>query len=448
MVIPVTLIGKLYDQVARTVKTSGEKDQQNIILFVGVLYGHMIDAMKAYQKDKKKKFRLALLHDSREKLDQYTEKAMEKINLVLSCDTKSHTAIQETLMPYQNELLAVTSRSEKHVPVLSRILPNVPYVNAPTTESLHWASDKIAMRERLKNYNPAIAPSFAVIHDNNKESLDKVERDVQFPLIVKPSGLASSALVNICYHREELEDVLKKVFRKIKTIYKQKNFTGEPQVLIEQFMEGEMYSVDAYVNAQGKIFFCPPVYIKTGKRIGFDDFFGYYQVTPTLLNNDSIREANLAATQAIYALGLRNTTAHVELLKTEEGWKIIEAGARIGGFRHMMYEFSYGINHTANDVAIRLQEKPVIPKSVKGYTAAMKFYAKSEGKLKSIVGVKKAQELKSFKRMYVNKKVGESCKYAKHGGNSVFNIILHNKDRSDLLADVRRLEQMIRIETE
>jgi len=39
------------------------------------------------------------------------------------------------------------------------------------------------------------------------------------------------------------------------------------------------------------------------------------------------------------------------------------------------------------------------------------------------------------------------CRFAKHGGKSVFNVILFNKDRSKLLADKRRIEKMIEIVT-
>jgi len=78
----------------------------------------------------------------------------------------------------------------------------------------------------------------------------------------------------------------------------------------------------------------------------------------------------------------------------------------------------------------------------------MKFFAKEEGKLVKLGGIKKIQELKSLKKLYINKKVGDSCKFAKHGGSSVFNIILVNKDRSELLADIRRLEQTVDIQVE
>jgi hypothetical protein len=68
--------------------------------------------------------------------------------------------------------------------------------------------------------------------------------------------------------------------------------------------------------------------------------------------------------------------------------------------------------------------------------------------LTKLSGIKKATELKRFKNIKVNKKIGDRCLFAKNGGLSVFNIILFNTDRPKLLADIRRLEQMVSIETE
>ena len=78
----------------------------------------------------------------------------------------------------------------------------------------------------------------------------------------------------------------------------------------------------------------------------------------------------------------------------------------------------------------------------------MKFFPLKEGTLTSIKGLKKAQLLESFRSITVNKKIGDHCLYAKNGGLSVFNIILFNKDRSELLADIRRLEQAVEMITE
>jgi hypothetical protein len=242
--------------------------------------------------------------------------------------------------------------------------------------------------------------------------------------------------------------VLAKTFKKMDSVYRDLSFTGEPKILVERFMDGEMYSIDGYVTAKGKTSFCPLVHVKTGKSIGFDDFFGYQQITPTILKKESILAAEFVADQAVHAMALRSTTVHIEIMRTENGWKVIELGARAGGFRHMMYSYSFDINHTINDVLVHMGEKTIIPKKVKGYTVAMKFFAKKEGALTKLTGIKKIQELESFKSIDINKNVGDQCLFAKNGGSSVFNLIMFNEERSALLADIRRVEQMIEIETE
>lgn len=123
-------------------------------------------------------------------------------------------------------------------------------------------------------------------------------------------------------------------------------------------------------------------------------------------------------------------------MRMEDGWKVIEIGPRMGGYRHLMYQLSYGINHALNDILIRIPQKPIIPKKVKGHTAVFLFYAK-EGKLKAIKGVKESSRTRIFYEIKINRKIGQSCKFAKNGGKFVCNLVLFNKDRSRLLADIK-----------
>src|SRR5438045_8917826 len=102
------------------------------------------------------------------------------------------------------------------------------------------------------------------------------------------------------------------------------------------------------------------------------------RVTPTQLSATHTEEAQAAAAKGIRALGLRSTTCHIELMRTERGWRVIEMGPRVGGFRHEMYELSYGINHALNDLLIRLARQPIITRKTKAYTAVRQFYAKQE----------------------------------------------------------------------
>lgn len=420
---------------------------KNIIIFVHKIPEGTIDIIRKYEKNNKIKYRIALLTDSKQHNKKTAKKLTKGVDIHLSCDTQSDIEIQKMLIPYENEILSITSRSDASIPLFSKIIPHVPYLRAPSTSSLKWATEKILMRRRFSIYDKKISPKYILVKNLTKDTFKKIENRIGYPAIIKPTGLAESRLVTIVYHHEELEKSLRRIFRNIKSLYKKHNGRWEPQVLVEQFMEGEMYSLDGHVTSRGKIYFCPLVHIKTGRSIGFDDFFGYAQMTPTNLRKSSIAAAQQVANKAVHALGLRSTSVHIELMKMERGWKIIELGPRLGGFRQDLYGSSYGINIVMNDIKVRIPEKISIPKKILGHTVAMKFFAKKEGILTNLTGIKKAQTLTSFQKITINKKIGDRCTYAKNGGGSIFNIILFNKNRSQLLADIRRLEQSIKIET-
>jgi hypothetical protein len=187
------------------------------------------------------------------------------------------------------------------------------------------------------------------------------------------------------------------------------------------------------------------VKVITGKKIGHDDFYNYLQMTPSGLKSRSIERAQAAAEAGIHALGLRSTTAHTELLKLDDDWKIIEIGARVGGFRHVLHSLSCDINHTLNDVLIRIPKKPILPKKCKGYAVAMKWFAAKEGTITEMKGIKRLEQLASFHKIDINKKVGDKATFARNGGRSVFNLFLYNEDRPKLLADIRRVEKMVEV---
>jgi len=420
-----------------------DKSEKDLVLFVNTAPADAVHALQAYSKRLKKSFKSAVIFNS-----QLKKPHIDKdVDFAIACRYSSSTNIIKTLKPYQSRLAAIVCRGEKHVADLARLVPFIPYLKTPSSDSLMWSTDKIAMRLCLSAYNQAISPRFMVIKTCSAKGLRRVEHEIGFPLVVKPANLASSFLVTICFHAEELEQVLKKTFKKIKKIYKDNGRGEEPKVLIEQFMDGEMYSIDAYVDSCGKIDCCPPVLVKTGRSIGFDDFFNYSRITPTNLSKAMVAAAEAVTCQAVHALGLRSTSAHVELMYVDGKFKVIELGPRLGGFRHKMYKLSFGIDHALNDILIRMGQRPVMPKKTLGHTAVLRFYPFKEGTIKKINGVKYVKSLKSLVTLTQNKKIGDRCQFAKNGGRSVFDVILFNPKRSELLADIRRLEKNLIIST-
>lgn len=422
--------------------------KKNIILYVNNVPHDALVSIRRYGKKTNTKYRVAVIYDPNNRPPSPEEGVRdEDLDIVMSCDINEPLSIARTLLPYTEQLLAITCRGDVNIADFTKVLPHVPYLRAATTQSLLWSIDKVMMRRRFKLYNPEITPKFTVVSDARKETIQKIQDKIGFPLIMKPAGLGASLLVSICYHKQELKKILLDTLYKIKRIYKENGRKSDPQILVEQFMDGEMYSIDGYVNSVGDIYFLPMVYIKTGRAIGFDDFFGYLQMTPTILNEKSIKSAEKAARESVHALGLRSSTVHIELMRTEGGWKIIELGPRMGGFRHKMYSLAFGIDHSLNDVLIHVPKKPIIRRRVKGYAAAMKIFAKKEGRLIKLQGINRVKKLASVEEIKVNKKIGDRCVYAKNGGKSVCNIILFNPSRSGLLADIRRLEQILVIKT-
>jgi len=422
-----------------------EAASRDTVLFINGVRKPTFAALETYATRYGKRLRIVVFVDSKKRKTinlLNKQKATRKI-IVEEVDFDSTVSIRKAIDKFSDRLLSVTCQYENSIPYFEKIIPYVPYLDTPTQSSLEWSTDKIAMRHLLKIHDKSLVPKYAVIKDAAESSILRAEKAVGYPLVVKPAGLASSMLVSVCYHREEFEETLKKTLKTIDKIYKSRMGRGVPKILVEQMMDGEMYSTDIYVNGRGNTYVTPLVHVKTGRSIGFDDFFGYQQMTPTRLLKTHIEDAGHAAIKAVKALGLRSTIAHVELMHTDKAWKIIEVGPRMGGFRHDLYRLSFGINHILNDILIRIPQKPIIPKKVKGYSVALKLFAKKEGRLKSITGVKKVKALSSFKDIDINKNVGDDLKFAKNGGGSIMDVIMFNVSRSDLLADIRRLEKAL-----
>ncbi|MFM2340200.1 MAG: hypothetical protein RLZZ360_836 [Candidatus Parcubacteria bacterium] len=407
----------------------------------------MINAVRAYEAQSGKKYRIMLLQN-KQRNHRFPLKKFPDLDIFLEIDFTRSEEIERALLPYRKEIVAVTTRSESTMTDFIAVVPNVPYLSTPTTESLKWASDKLQMRRRFMAYDKSITPRYALVKDASDEERERVIAKIGFPMVVKPTNLTQSLMVSVCYHEDELKKTLRKGFADIQKIYTAHGRTEESKIIVEEFMDGLMYSVDAYVSPKGQVHFCPMVRVKTGKEVGFDDFFGYLQISPPKLSKQSIEKAEEVARKGIYALGLRSVTAHIELMRIDNDWKIIEIGARVGGFRMTLHKHTHDINHIMNDILIRMGKKPILPKKTLKTAAAMRIYGKTEGVIKRVAGVAKIKTLPSFVSLGQGKKAGDKNIFAKHGGKSVLSIILAHQDRAQLLADVRRVEELVSITIE
>ncbi len=424
---------------------------KDTIIFVNAIRPKTFQALRDYEAVSGRKLTPIVLVDEKIKKSIFACNGQyslpEKVE-VLTADFSSAASLRRILKPYENRILAITAQYENCIQELRAVLPYFPYLPTPTETSLVWATEKKLMRKMLEAYDSQLVPGYMEIVDDTPETIKKIEETMDYPIVVKPSGLEGSLLVSYVKNRQELESTLRQTFAAAQAAYDTWVKRQKPALLVEEFMLGDMYTIDIYVDESGDCYFTPIIGDIVGRKVGYDDLFGYCAFLPSGLSDSEIDKCQMTAKNACHALGLRSVTAHVELMRTATGWKIIELGPRIGGYRYELYERAYGINHIVNDIRNRAGEKPDIPTELKQYVSVFDMYARQEGTLKAVYGIEKAKNLSSFFYLKQNIFVGEEVKFAKNGGDVVVNIMLSNPDKAQLDKDIAAMEAAVTFDVE
>ncbi len=368
-------------------------------------------------------------------------------SLIIDFDNPSD--IKQKLEPYLDRILTVNCRFETAIQQYIKTIPFLPEsVSAPTVESLQSCTEKSLMRDKLRDFDKSLIPKYTIIESFNisKQNLSEIVSEMVFPMVVKPSGLYSSLLVTKCIDFESLFTILNNTLSIIGDIYEKEGGTGSPKVLIEEFIKGDMYSIDAYVKPNGEVVCLPPVRVITSHDVGLEGFYCYESIVPSNLESNEVVLANKAATSAVLAIGLRSCTAHIELYNTDNGWKIIELAPRIGGHREDLYREAYGIDHYYNDLSSRLNVDLGLPKTEnQNYALSMNVYPDKEGQIVSYEGLDKIAALDSYVYAVPHIPIGATAKFAHNGGTFAVDILLSATTSSGVLEDASSARKFLRI---
>ncbi len=423
---------------------------KDIILTINVVEPELVAAVHKHAQELGRELKgLVLIDRDYAKAEDDTEHDLPRdttgLFTEIFCDLNDPDEIQEVLKPYINRLLAATCRYENSMYHFKNVVPFVPYVTTPSESSLVWSLEKPLMRDRLSTYDKSLTPRYQYVEAGDIANIAELINDFSFPVIVKPGGLSASLLVTRCESLDELKECLRTTFQLIEDIYEREHREVTPSVLVEEFMEGDMYSTDAYVTEKGEVFCLPLVKVVTAYSIGLPGFYSYRHIIPVGLTDDEVQAAFLASEKAVHALNLRSTTTHIELYYTPQGWKIIELGARIGGYRAALYEEAYGTDHFYNDLAIHMGKKPIMPGLPIKHAAGFNIYADEEGEITSIEGFEEASQLESVVTMGIKAKSGDIALFASKGGKLIVDGILSNDDPEKLEADMAKIRDLVKI---
>jgi hypothetical protein len=424
---------------------------KDVIIFVDAVRPATFEALKEYEAQTGRRFEPVVLVDEKIKdsiFENDGQNHLPEAVKVVSADFDSANSLRLALRPYDGRIFAITAQYENCLQELLRLIPYVPYMSMPTETSLIWSTEKNLMRKMMEAYDPSLVPGYLEVPDAGLVTIERVEATLSYPMVVKPSGLGGSLLVSYVKSRQELEQTLRRTFSSMQDVYDMEVKRQKPAVVVEEFMEGDMYTIDVYVDALGNCSYTPAVLDVVGRKVGYDDFFVYRDFLPSGLAVDDEESARRTAGSACRALNLRSVTAHVELMRTVNGWKIIELGPRIGGDRHELLWQAYGINHIMNDIRNRAGEKPDIPNELQKSIAIYWLYPRREGTLKEIYGLEEVKQLASFVDARYPMRPGQPVLFAKNGGDRVLDIILSHTDRAQLEKDMAAMEATIKFDVE
>ena len=227
------------------------------------------------------------------------------------------------------------------------------------------------------------------------DDLPAVMDRIAYPCVMKPTDNAGSRGVVLCHSREELQKGYG---------YARRESRGGA-VIVEEYLRGPEFSVEVMV-VDGE----PHVLQITDKlTTGAPHFVEMGHSQPTSQPEEVRKKIRDLACRACRAVGISNGPAHVEMILTEDGPKMVELGARMGGdcITTHLVPLSTGIDMVGSTIRLACGEKiDIEPKFGKG--AAIRYFDAHNGTIRRIEGVEEARRIPGVIEISIVHQVGET----------------------------------------
>lgn len=301
-------------------------------------------------------------------------------------------------------------------------LPGIGY------ETAVKATDKGEMIKAFEKYKVE-HPWYYIAMDQT--AFESLIHSVTFPCIMKPIDNAGSRGVVLCHD----EDMLKKEYE-----YSRRE-ARNGAVIIEEYLQGPEFSVEVMV-IEGE----PYVLQITDKMTtGAPHFVEMGHSQPSRECKENQEKIGGLACRAVKAVGIPCGPAHVEVILTAQGPKMVELGARMGGdcITTHLVPLSTGIDMVKCTIEIACgMQVDISPKFKKA--SAIKYFETPSGILVSIDGVEEAKELPGIREISFVKTAGERVKAIGNSGDRIGFVIAQAKTPEQAMdACTRAMEKVL-----
>ncbi|MBE6807665.1 MAG: ATP-grasp domain-containing protein [Ruminococcaceae bacterium] len=245
-----------------------------------------------------------------------------------------------------------------------------------------------------------------------------IAHKITYPCITKPTDSSGSRGIMLAYNPEELVTAV---------AYSAENGRGG-EVIVEEYMQGPEVSVEVIVW-QGEVHI---LQITDKLTTGAPRFVEMGHTQPSRLSPDTQEKIKDLAGRAVKAVGIENGPAHVEIMVTESGPKMVELGARMGGdcITTHLVPLSTGVDMIKATIDICLGQTPDLnPKWNRG--SAIRYLEVPCGFITAIENVDAAKEVPGVQEIAFTAKVGDYAGGIYSSADRIGFVIADGKDADE-----------------
>lgn len=291
-------------------------------------------------------------------------------------------------------------------------------LNGISYETAIKSTDKGAMIKAFEA-NGVTHPWYYILE--NVDQLESVESKIIYPCISKPVDSSGSRGVVLISSPEKLKESV---------AYSSANGRNAG-VIIEEYMQGDEVSVEVVV-VNGVVH----ILAVTDKlTTGAPHFVEMRHSQPSRLDKKNINRIKELTKKAVYAIGITNGPAHVEIMLTKDGPKIIELGARMGGdfISTHLVPLSTGIDMVRAVISIACREEvdlnPIFDRG-----SSIQYITGKNGYIKSIDGLDIVSKINGVFEVKMLKNIGEQSKEISNSHDRLGYIIAEGSTALDAIA--------------
>lgn len=258
-------------------------------------------------------------------------------------------------------------------------LPCISYETALRT------TDKEKMIKAFQEFQVS-HPWFYIL--DKETNVTEIQDKVEYPCISKPVDSSGSRGVVLINNKDEFDNAVKY----------SSSYSKSSKVIVEEYLKGYEVSVEILVLESQPIILAVTDKITSGPPHFVE--MGHSQ--PSQLDVHSLESIKNLAINSVRALGISCGPVHAEIMFTENGPKMIEVGARMGGdcITTHLVPLSTGIDMLKVTINIALGQSVEINRTIsKG--ASIRYIKSSVGKITSIKGLDDVKCFDGLKEIYL-----------------------------------------------